>query len=121
MSMTPQTVALLDELCRSLGIIVDWSAPDVVTYINQMIEKYIAWEVATSRAWLSVGIVMCVIGAWIVYKDFRTWHDDFPAIFGVVLVIISIWMIGEQINDILACTYWPEKALANYVSWLKFC
>ena len=119
MTMTPQTAVLLNELCRMLGIVVDWSADDIVPYLTQIAEKYIAWETATSRNWLVVGIVLCVLGIWIVYMDWNVWKDDFLTICGVVLVLTGLGVIGTQINDLLACKYWPEKAIADYLAWRR--
>ena len=119
MTMTPQTAVLLNELCRMLGIVVDWSDDDIVPYLTQIAEKYISWETATSQNWLVAGIAMCVLGIWIVYMDLHAWKEDLPTIGGAVLVLVGLVVIGAQINDILACKYWPEKAIADYLAWRR--
>ena len=119
MTMTPQAAVLLNELCRMLGIVVDWSDDDIVPYLTQIAEKYIAWETATSQNWLVAGIAMCVLGIWIVYMDWHIWKEDLPTIGGAVLVLVGLVVIGAQINDILACKYWPEKAIADYLAWRR--
>lgn len=68
MTVGNQIIEVLNYLCDKFGIALDWSKESVIPYLQELCEKYISWEIATSTAWLP-------------YQSFSFWHHLLPLLF----------------------------------------
>lgn len=76
MSISSQIIEVINDLCAKFGIVIDWTADNVVPYIEELVGKYISWEVATSKMWIAIGIGMVVVGIVLMLIEFVTWKTD---------------------------------------------
>lgn len=123
MYISEQIIQVLDDLCRRFGVVVDWSKEAVIPYFEELISKFIAFEVKTSYFWIFLGVALMVI-AWIVFvvvglifgmdSDGAIMLCFAAIIFTIVLIIIS----GCQIYDIITCDAFPEKILLREIKEL---
>ncbi len=57
-----QIIAVIDELAEQFGIAIDWASDNVISYIQEIASKYIAWKIISSYIWLGIGVI-CIIAA----------------------------------------------------------
>lgn len=107
---------------------VHWTSSNVIPYLNQLCDKYINYEIATSIVWMTLGLLLFLAGIVcyrIVYKNkdwgivhYNTMPDDYTARGFIYIGVISIFMISMtmitiQILDIITCVTFPEKIIIN--------
>lgn len=117
MTISSQIIEVLDDLCRRFGIVIDWSAENVMPYLQELAGKFISWEIATSKMWIVALILMFIVGVILFIADIKTgFADGFCAMFGFCLTAAAIAGIICQTHDILTCIHFPEKMIFDYVS-----
>lgn len=130
MSVSKQIIEVLDNLCQKFGLVIDWSAENIVPYLTELCGKFINYEIYTSIAWIAIMVVTCAI-FWIVfaatYKPAKKvdWDPDYIEswINPIFLVISAMWsfislfVIGTQIFDIIEATYLPEKTIYDFIKY----
>lgn len=111
--MSEQVIAVLDAFCDKIGVAVDWTQANVFPYVQELMSRYIAYEIATSVLWC----VLAAIGLGITYALFRKAHKCCPgtdveycacAAF-IVLCVLSACVLCQQALDIVTCLTFPEK------------
>lgn len=114
--MSDEVIKILDALTERLGLAIDWSSSNVLPYFQQLCNKYIKYEIATSIIWIVIGIVLLLGGRYLFKK--REYLDDmFFGISGMTIVVIIIvvltggFMITTQVFDIATCITFPEKMI----------
>lgn len=117
MTISSQIIEVLDDLCRRFGIVIDWSAENVMPYLQELAGKFISWEIATSKMWIVVAAIAIILGVIVFAVDIKiSFMDGFGAVIGFILVFIAIAVAVCQVYDILTCIHFPEKMIFNYVS-----
>lgn len=118
--MSDEVIKILDALTERLGLAIDWSSSNVLPYFQQLCNKYIKYEIATSIIWIVIGIVLLLGGRYLFKK--REYLDDmFFGISGMTIVVIIIvvltggFMITTQVFDIATCITFPEKMIFRYL------
>lgn len=118
MTISSQIIEVLNDLCKRFGIVIDWSAENVIPYLQELAGKYISWEIATSWAWIVIGGILIALGLLLIYYDLTVWNFGLAIIVGVVIGFIGICTVGDQTFDIITCKHLPEKMIFEYVSYL---
>lgn len=124
--MSEEIIKVLDALAEKFGLVVDWTSANVIPYLEQLCDKYVNYEIATSSIWLLFGIIIGVIG-FVFYKyvnknkelgvtRYKELSDDYfcrGLIYcGVIGVFaISTAIILSQVFDIVTCLTFPEKII----------
>lgn len=118
MTISKEIIEVLEYLCMKFGIVIDWTSENVIPYVQTLCEKFIAWEIATSKMWLILGIVLVVIGVVLFVSDAITgWGGYFCGYFcGVILLAVGVTMIVMQCYDIITCINFPELKLYEYIN-----
>lgn len=129
--MSTEIIKVLDYIGEKVGITIDWTSENVIPYVQELCSKYINYEIATSIAWLVLGVILlviaivCFVAAKKVWKQADGWMDtDEEFGFGVLAImacsalIIGTVIIGYQVMDIIACLTFPEKIILEYVKIL---
>ena len=49
MSISDQIIAVINDLCQKFGIAIDWTAENVLPYIEDLCARYIQFEIQTSN------------------------------------------------------------------------
>lgn len=126
--MSEQIISVIDALCRKFGIVVDWTAENVLPYLQELGARYIKYEIATSIAWIvligALFIVALVLATRFHKKAHEIEYDDNYAItyaaiiswilcisFGISLVVV----LCVQTLDIITCLTFPEKMFFDFV------
>ena len=48
MKVSEQIIEVLDYLCQKIGVVVDWTAENVMPALTTLTEKYISYELVMS-------------------------------------------------------------------------
>lgn len=114
--MSEEIIKVLDALAEKFGVAVDWTASNVIPYLEQLCGKYVNYEMVTSIVW----IVLASIGMFVGYRIYKKmskveYEEDGNSIFsnlvfGAISVVLSI-VICTQIFDIVTCLTFPEKII----------
>lgn len=117
MKMSDQIIEVLNYLCQKIGFTIDWTADNVLPYVETLCEKFIKWEISTS--WMWIGISLFGILAFLVFAIIIQCADDLmDGLQWIVFVIATICfclVIGVQIYDIITCHTFPEKVIYDYL------
>ena len=61
MTVSSQIIEVLDSLCEKAGIAIDWTAENVLPYIQELAGKFVSFEAATSIAWILLVVIPTLI------------------------------------------------------------
>ena len=129
MESSNKVVEVIDALCEKLGIAIDWTANNVMPYVQTLMQKLVAYEIWTSVAWIIIMFMLTLI-IFCVHKyfDHRTnakSYSDFEEFMYYashvvfwILAVLSVLVIGVQVFDIIECVVFPEKYVIEYISSL---
>lgn len=134
MTVSEQIIQVIDTLCEKFGIAVDWTAKNIIPYVETLCGKLIAYEIYTSIAWMALMILLS-IGSIVATKKlvpiFRrgiekegNWDCNWRigtgfAIAGLIVInLVAVIVVGVQIMDIIKCTTFPEMYIFEYISKL---
>lgn len=111
MTFSKEIIEILDYIAHKFGIAIDWSSDNVLPYVRQLCEKYIAFEIATSTALLIFGVILTIIGLLCIKADF----DGLQWMFVIILCIVGLGIIGQQVYDIITCNTFPELKIIEFI------
>ena len=130
MTVSEQIIQVLDALCAKFGIVIDWTANNVLPQLEVLCEKFIRFEIWTSVFWM-VFVTVLLAACWIVFGATRKGaiEDDYDVTFvsvvnvtsafiGCAMILLFVCVIGSQSLDIIEAVTFPEKTLFDYVSGL---
>lgn len=133
MNVSEQIINVLNALCEKFGIAIDWTAANVIPYIEMLCGKYVNYEIATSIVWIVIALAMCVPG-FILFKLInknKEWGvtrysvigDDYCGrvlsyIGAAMFFVISICITIDQTFDIITCLTFPEKIIVDELKTL---
>lgn len=128
MSISQEIIAILNDLCEKFGIAIDWTADNILPYVQTLCEKFIQFEIWTSVFWIalmwSVLLVLWIIATpcWINAnkKDWDLSEGGFVltcAFIAMALVwsLSTVAVTGVQVFDIIEATVFPEKTIYDYI------
>ena len=69
--MSDEVIKILDALAEKFGIVIDWTSQNVLSYLQQLCDKYVTYEIATSIMWLVIGVILTLFGIYFVVKGKR--------------------------------------------------
>ena len=137
MTVSEQIIEVLDALCEKFGITIDWTADNVLPYMESLCTKLISWEILTSVYWICLLTILTLIGFFVMKKvhtkcnevnqseNFsRCQQDDWETInvivwvCFIVLLVVSVVMIAFQVHDIITCVTFPEMMLIEKIQSL---
>ena len=118
MKISEQIIDVLNYLCEKIGFTIDWTADNVLPYVETLCEKFIKWEISTSWMWIGIAGALLLLGLILSIILHKVLDDGCIWILYVVLTIISFIIIGCQIYDIITCYTFPEKVIYDYIQQL---
>ena len=128
MSISDQIIAVINDLCQKFGVAIDWTAENVMPYVEDLCARYIKFEIHTSIAWIvfwtSVAILAGIIWAISAIVDANsagycanyTKNISMVAFWIALAVAITVGMC--QAYDIIECYNLPEKVIIEYIKSL---
>ena len=128
MQVSDEMIKVLEYLCEKIGVTIDWTSGNVLPYVEQLCAKFIHWEIATSIAWLVIGVIFAFVGCLFIRPAKKKWaefnDDGYDSDFGIcviywcifgILALIALFVIPTQVFDIIECCTFPEKTLFDYI------
>lgn len=131
MTVSEQIIQVLDALCAKFGIVIDWTATNVMPQLEVLCGKFIRFEIWTSVFWM-VFVTVLLAACWIVfgstYKGAKecfyddeylvTWVNGASGVAGTIMILLFVVVLGVQTYEIIEAVTFPEKTLFDYVSGL---
>lgn len=123
MNISDQIIAVLDDLCRRFGIIIDWTQDNIAPYLEELAAKFIAFEVKTSWFWMYFALAIAAT-CWIMFIVLSCVYGSnsegaFVFVFCSIIATIALFIVaGAQIYDIIVCETFPEKILLREIKEL---
>ena len=129
--MSKEIIEVLDALSDRLGMSIDWTQNNIIPYLQEICNKYVNYEIATSIVWIVVGVLFLVAAIWAVKKAIKVNNDtsideDVTALLVCVLVVLAVALsvigvitILEQVFDIITCYTFPEKIIIEKLIEIK--
>ena len=118
MKISDEVIKILEYLGQKIGVTLDWTSNNVLPYVQQLCEKFIAWEIGTSYAWIAIAGGVFVLA--LIFAILVSWLSDLGGfewgLFAVV-AIVTVIIIGCQVFDIIECQTFPEKAIYEYIQF----
>lgn len=128
MNVSDEIIKVLDALGEKIGVAIDWTGNNVIPYVEQLCQKYIKWEIATSIAWMVVWLLIAIAFfiilrlykkcGWYKKTDWDDWYSAaiiFTWIFFILSAITLSVNIFVQTFDIIECCVFPEKVIFEEV------
>lgn len=129
MTFSNEVIAILNDLCTKFGIVIDWTAENVIPYIQDLGNRFIAYTMTIAIVSLSIKFIFLFIGLYIIYKSIKWGKEDDdsagPIMLGILgfgitffsslTIIFSGW---TNIQTIIACIYIPESIIIEYIKTL---
>ena len=116
MTVSNQIIAVLDAICEKFGIVIDWTASNIMPYLQDLCKRIVTYEIATSVAWIVLQVVIVVLAFHIRNKKVKpiaeSDGDDYsPSGYTIVCAIITVIafiVICVQAVDIVRALTIPE-------------
>jgi predicted permease len=130
MTVSEQIIEVLNALCEKFGLAIDWTAANVLPYLEVLCGKFINYEIASSIIIIALNLIIwlaLLIVTRIFWKraDFDRWEFGFfegAAMIGLGLTIIaSIALVVNlclETYDIITALTFPEKIIFEEVQEL---
>lgn len=128
MSVSNEIIKVFDALAEKLGMVIDWSSENIIPYLEQLCDKYINYEIATSVVWIVFGVFLissCKWGIKIAQSceakskedEWSEWDmADICVRVGTIIAVVSgITVVITQLFDIVTCLTFPEKIILDEV------
>lgn len=132
--MSNEIIKILDDLGQRFGIAIDWSSQNVIPYLQDLMQRFINYEVISSIVWIFISFIV-LYGAYIGIPRFNKYADKkieeskygesdwewgritINIVCGI-LIIGFVFCVMEQIFDIVTCYTIPEKMIVDYLTML---
>lgn len=126
MRVSQQIIEVLEFLGEKFGIAIDWSSDTMLPVLQTLCGKYIRWEIATSIAWVVVGIILLIVGfialpkAIAALERYRIDYDEDWRLYVSIIVTVACLLLGfiavsTQVFDIIKCYAFPELRVFEYI------
>ena len=130
MTVSEQIIEVLNTLCEKFGLAIDWTATNILPYLEVLCGKFVNYEIASSIATIVLNLIIWtafLIPTRIFWKraNFNSYNFDFYQVATIVgLVCTFIVSTALVINlctetyDIITALTFPEKIILEEVQEL---
>lgn len=123
MSFSSELIKILDDLGRRFGIVIDWSSENIIPYLQELVGRFIKWEITTSSIWIVFAIAVIVSSCILLKKSINIIKkDDFCSDGWVYAFFMSIGFLSigiivffVQSFDIAKAIFLPELTIYEYI------
>lgn len=124
--MSEEIIKVVDALAAKLGIAIDWTAANMMPYLQQLADRYIGYEIATNIYWIVVWAFAAIV-LWILcytcYRkaDFEDGGDNWAFAFGLtgfagmLVTAIFVGTLFCNVKEIITCIMLPEQVILDYL------
>ena len=122
MTVSNQIIAVLDAICEKFGIVIDWTASNIMPYLQDLCKRIVTYEIATSVAWIILQAVILLLAFYIRNKKIKPLaeadDDDYYIVIAtticIVIAIIATIVICVQVADIIKAFTIPEITIYKF-------
>lgn len=123
MTVSNQIIAVLDAICEKFGIVIDWTASNIMPYLQDLCRRIVTYEIATSVAWIILQVVILLLAFYIRNKKIKPLaeaddDDDYCMVIAtaicIVIAIIATVVICVQVADIIKALTIPEITIYKF-------
>lgn len=130
--MNEELIKALTELAKKFGIAIDWTSQNALPYAQELMNRIVRFEIATSIMWLVMGLMFIASAYWMIklVKFCQRKNEEYPygiwdmgAGFAIGLTIlfpfIGICVIFQQVYDFILCNILPEVIVLRYLGMIR--
>lgn len=122
MTVSNQIIAVLDAICEKFGIVIDWTASNIMPYLQDLCKRIVTYEIATSAAWIILQVVIVVLAFYIRNKKVKPLSemddDDYFLVIATVtcaiIAAIALIVVCVQVTDIIKALTIPEITIYKF-------
>jgi len=122
MTVSNQIIAVLDAICEKFGIVIDWTASNIMPYLQDLCKRIVTYEIATSVAWIILQVAVVFLAFYVRNKKIRPLaeadDDDYSLVVATVIcaiiATIAIAVICVQAVDIIKALTIPEITIYKF-------
>ena len=122
MTVSNQIIAVLDAICEKFGIVIDWTASNIMPYLQDLCKRIVSYEIATSVAWIVFQVVIVVLAFRIRNKKVKpiaeSDGDDYSlsgyTIVCAIITVIAFIVVCVQAVDIVRALTIPEITIYKF-------
>lgn len=114
MKISTQIIEVLDALCEKFGVVVDWTASNVLPYATDLCDRIVRYKIAISIFGIVVSVVILIV-AWFIVARFVN-DDNVVCLSTVVLTAISLMCIMRCAITIIKANIIPEAVIMQYIA-----
>ncbi len=122
-----EIIKILDDLSKRMGMAIDWSGKNIMPYLEELMGRFVQWEISTSIIWGLLAVVLCFSGCLLLkyswnhineyFGDIDEWASWGVAV-SVSMILGGIIVLLTQCFDVCEAVYLPEKVVYDYISRL---
>ena len=108
MSFSSELIKIFDDLGRRFGIAIDWSNQNIVPYIQELVGRFIKWEIGTSILWLILGVSFIGVFVYLLIKSIKKLmncnygdEDGWILLFVISIIFVAIGIIISFVNYLI--------------------
>lgn len=127
MQFSEQFILVLDELCKRFGLVIDWTAQNVMPYLQDLSSRVISYEIAKNILFILL-LPAAVIATreilkrvtryaneWDKEHNHTTTEYDLVHCIGCVVVGVLSILAASSVLDIIKCVFLPEMVIYGYI------
>lgn len=123
--MSEEIIKILDDLGRRFGILIDWSSENILPYLQDLISRFIKYDIAINIFIILFGIIFLIITIFAIkkiikdkkeIKHYDLFDEGMPQ-FIIICICIFIMFYTFLIapKKIIQDIYLPEKSIYEYI------
>ena len=130
MQINESIIAIFDELCAKFGMAIDWTAENVLPYLQELCRRYITYEISVSAVKIAtpflIAFIFLVVAIITSHKakkvdwDFECYIAPILAAISwiafVIAMIVFFTTAYDEAFHIVECLTIPEKVILDYLS-----
>lgn len=129
--MSEDVIKVIDNLASKFGIVVDWSNENVIPYLQDLMNRFVKYNIASNILWIFICIlfiILSIIGLKKISTSFENEESsdltEYETLYcmgffflGIILATSVICLFSNGF-DIIQTIYLPELTFLEYVKGL---
>ena len=123
--MSEEIIKILDDLGERFGIAIDWTSQNVLPYLQDLINRFIKYDIAINILLIILGIIFLIITIIAIRKIkkdskeiscYELLDEGMPQFLIICIsIIIMLYTFSTGPTKIIQDIYLPEKSIYEYI------